>query len=257
MMNSTNMHKHDRLAAFLRAFDLKARVLSGPTDPANLYVAAREVGEGASHIRFNVAGGPPPEGEFAVIVSAGVDFSGELNPLVGTLPDRMDFLLADTPALQGVADLFIGEAQSPRCGTVSVQDRLCEVIIVLVIRRAIAAGAVKAGMLAGLAHPALHRSLVAMHDEPACKWSVERLAQIAGMSRSHFIERFGTVVGETPGAYLTAWRLTLGRKALMSGRSVKQVAYQVGFGSVEAFSRAFSAKYGVPPSSVKKGMGLQ
>lgn len=124
------MHKHDRLAAFLRAFDLKARVLSGPTDSANLYVAAREVGEGASHIRFNVAGGPPPEGEFAVIVSAGVDFSGELNPLVGTLPDRMDFLLADTPALQGVADLFIGEAQSPvvercRCRTGCAKSSLC------------------------------------------------------------------------------------------------------------------------------------
>jgi AraC-like DNA-binding protein len=61
-----------------------------------------------------------------------------------------------------------------------------------------------------------------------------------------------TVVGETPGAYLTSWRLALGRRELRAGRSVKAVAARVGFGSAAAFSRAFSRKYGHPPGIIGK-----
>jgi AraC-like DNA-binding protein len=64
--------------------------------------------------------------------------------------------------------------------------------------------------------------------------------------------QFAAVVGETQGAYLTSWRLSLGRRELRAGRSVKSVALRVGFGSAAAFSRAFSRKYGHPPSIVGK-----
>jgi transcriptional regulator GlxA family with amidase domain len=113
-------------------------------------------------------------------------------------------------------------------------------------------GTVDAGMLAGLAHPRLHVSLVAMHDDPGKNWKAADLASIAQMSRSQFISTFPKTVGQSPIAYLNAWRLSLGRAELGAGRSVKSVAAIVGFGSAAAFSRAYSRKFGSCPSSSKR-----
>lgn len=121
-------------------------------------------------------------------------------------------------------------------------------IVVLAIRKALAVGTVNAGMLAGLAHRELHPCLVAMHEDPVRRWHIGDLANIAGMKRGRFIETFTNTVGQPPAAYLTDWRLALGRTHLRSGRSVKAAAAAVGFGSAEAFSRSFSRKHGYPPS---------
>ncbi|WP_312891169.1 helix-turn-helix domain-containing protein [Rhizobium laguerreae] len=68
------------------------------------------------------------------------------------------------------------------------------------------------------------------------------------MSRSHFMALFRDVVGTTPQAYLTGWRLVIGRRKLSKGATVKTVARQVGFGSAAAFSRAYFRKSGDWPS---------
>jgi transcriptional regulator GlxA family with amidase domain len=92
-----------------------------------------------------------------------------------------------------------------------------------------------------------------MHDDPARAWMVSDLAALAEMSRGHFITRFRDVVGQTPTAYLTGWRLLLGQQALLADASVKAVAYRTGFGSAAAFSRAFSRQFGYPPKTVRGG----
>lgn len=255
MIDSPITHqKHDRLVAFLKAFGLEAEIENNPSsaNPANLFVTVDTAGGSASQIIFQISEGPPPQGNFAFVAAAKVDFGGPANPLVGALPERLTFPLDQYPAMQGLADLFVAEAQISRCGGGVLQSRLCEVIVVLAIRRAIEVGTVNAGLLAGLAHPDLHRSLVAMHDDPAKPWRVESLAEVAGMSRSHFIVQFRATVGQTPGAYLTAWRLALGRRQIEAGHSVKAVAQHVGFGSAAAFSRAFSRKYARAPASFAK-----
>ncbi|WP_245235561.1 helix-turn-helix transcriptional regulator [Mesorhizobium erdmanii] len=96
---------------------------------------------------------------------------------------------------------------------------------------------------------------MAIHDKPALGWRTETLAQLTGMSRSHFMEQFTRTVGKTPAAYVTSWRLTLGRAEIAAGHSVKATARRVGFGSAAAFSRAFSRIYGYPPAEmVTKGL---
>lgn len=159
--------------------------------------------------------------------------------------------MAEMPQLHGLSELIVAESDVNRCGGGTVQTRLCEVIVVLAIRRAIARGTVDAGLLAGLAHPKLHMSLVAIHNDPARKWQIPDLSAIAGMSRAQFIDVFKKTLGVSPGAYLTGWRLALGAATLRSGRSVKSVAATVGFGSAEAFSRAFLRKFGYSPGKCK------
>ncbi|MDE1997273.1 MAG: helix-turn-helix transcriptional regulator, partial [Rhizobiaceae bacterium] len=89
--------------------------------------------------------------------------------------------------------------------------------------------------------------------DPARRWHIRDLAEIAGMKRGRFIEAFSKTIGQPPAAYLTDWRLALGRAQLRSGRSVKAVAAAVGFGSAEAFSRSFTRKHGYPPSQEATG----
>lgn len=241
---------HDRLTAFIKTFQLRAG--GWPMDggeAASLFVLADAAGE-AGHVVFRCRGGAPSM-RSVVLASAGIDFGGASNPLTGALPEELTIALEDAPQLQALATLLAAEHAVARCGGSTVRDRLCEVIVVLAIRRAIAIGTVNAGLLAGLAHAQLCPCLIAMHDEPAREWRVEALAQMAGLSRSGFTTLFAQVVGATPSAYLTRWRLALGHYRLRSGASVKRAAAQVGFGSQAAFSRAFSREYGYAPSAVK------
>jgi len=144
------------------------------------------------------------------------------------------------------------EASEARCGRGAALNRLCEVMMLLILWSAIDRGATGPGLLTGLSHPSLHRALVVMHDTPTRAWSIEDLAAVAGMSRSHFMALFREVVGTTPQAYLTGWRLVLARRKLSKGAKVKTVARQVGFGSAAAFSRAYFRKFGDWPSFGQK-----
>jgi transcriptional regulator GlxA family with amidase domain len=101
--------------------------------------------------------------------------------------------------------------------------------------------------LAGLSDPALARVLVAFHEQPGEVWSLESMAQRAGMSRSAFAVKFKVLVGETPADYLAHWRLTIAQMQLRQGRSVKAIADELGYANASALSRVFAQKIGLSP----------
>ena len=69
------------------------------------------------------------------------------------------------------------------------------------------------------------------------------------MSRSAFIDRFTTLVGMPPIRYLTIWRLQAAKLGLRETRkTIEQLAQEVGYGSGEAFSRAFKREFGLSPA---------
>lgn len=249
MIESPIAAKRDRLAAFFETFDLSVVVVSteAPGATANLVVAG-EAGV-AERVLFHSRGDTLADPD--LLVAAAVDFGGTTNPLVNALPETVDVDLDGRPALQALVEAFVTEGQGNRCGRRVALKRLCELIVLLVLREAIDTAATNPGLLAGLSHPSLHKAIVAIHDEPAKPWSVEQLAEIAGMSRSRFMELFPKVLGTTPAAYLNAWRLTLGQRQLMRGGHVKSVARRVGFGSAAAFSRAYSRMFGHSPMSTR------
>ena len=105
----------------------------------------------------------------------------------------------------------------------------------------------RGGLFAGLGHPRLRLALVAMHEAPAQSWTLEDLAEVAGMSRSVFASSFREAMGTTPGQYLQGWRVGLAQQALRQGRPLKRIADEVGYGSEAALSRAFKAHTGQSP----------
>jgi AraC-like DNA-binding protein len=259
MIENTKINlMHDRLAAFLDVFPLTATaVFDGDRIPgAHIFVLGDSVSVSPQEVVFVTRGkGKISEGASRLLLAAQIDFGGEANPLIGALPDELVFSLEQKPVLRGITDLLVAETALRRCGSVSVQNRLCEILVVMAVRQAISDGTVNAGLLAGLSHPMLYRALIAIHDSPRNMWRVDELAQIAEMSRTQFILQFQKTVGQTPGAYLTNWRLALGNHHLLSGASVKATAHAVGFGSASAFSRAFARSYGFSPTSISKKSG--
>ena len=172
---------------------------------------------------------------------------GAANPIVGALPDVICLPLASIDGADRALALLFDEAFSNNCGRHAVLDRLFEVVLIHVLRHLMETSQVQGGMLAGLSHPRLRKALVAMHEQPGQDWSLETLADIAGMSRSIFAGAFRNAVGCTPGVYLQGWRIRLAQQALRQGRQMKMIAIEVGYGSEAALSRAFKAQCGMTP----------
>ncbi len=199
----------------------------------------------AHHVRMDA-------GQQALLLSAEVRFdAGDSNPLADALPPRVCMPLADMHGSDALLGMLFEEAHARRCGRQALLDRLLEVVIIQVLRTLMENGQIQAGLLAGMGHPRLRHALVAMHEQPAAAWSLQALAERAGMSRSVFAAAFRTVVGSTPGHYLQAWRTRLVQQALRRGHSLKRIAPEVGYASEAALSRAFKAHTGQSPRAWK------
>lgn len=84
--------------------------------------------------------------------------------------------------------------------------------------------------------PALH----AIHTEPATNWTLPALAALCHMSRTSFIQRFQSRVGQSPMRYLAQWRLYLASRLLRhEGATWQQAADAVGYSSGAVLARAF------------------
>jgi len=88
----------------------------------------------------------------------------------------------------------------------------------------------------------------AMHADPARRWTLQSLAERAGMSRTTFAVRFRETVGEAPMEYLTRWRMMLAVDRLVnSDDPVSEIALSLGYESESAFSTAFKRVIGSSP----------
>jgi hypothetical protein len=73
------------------------------------------------------------------------------------------------------------EAFSESPGRQAAIDRLFEYLFVLLIRSAMDAQQVDSGVLLGLSYSRLSGAIEAMHKHPETSWTLEELAQAAGM----------------------------------------------------------------------------
>ena len=80
---------------------------------------------------------------------------------------------------------------------------------------------------------------------------VEDLARVAHLSPYHFHRLYSAVMGETVGELVRRVRLERAVQLMKTvpGRSLGQLALQVGFSSASDFSRSFRRRYGIAPSA--------
>jgi AraC family transcriptional regulator len=86
----------------------------------------------------------------------------------------------------------------------------------------------------------------------AAELSLEEVADIGGVSRYHMTRAFGAATGHSIMRYVRGRRLTEAARALSSGApDILAVALQAGYGSHEAFTRAFRDQFGLTPEEVR------
>lgn len=188
------------------------------------------------------------DGPGADVVCATVQFGESgANPVTASLPDLVQVPLVHMPGVDALLDLMFEEAFHEHPGRQGVLDRLCEVLMVRLLRHCMAHGVTQGGALAGLADAQLGRVLAGLHEHPERSWDLPTMAQLAGMSRARFATRFREVTAQTPADYLAAWRVMTAQRLLARGASIKQVADDVGYGSASALSRAFMRRIGLTP----------
>ena len=190
-----------------------------------------------------------PQEEGAELVCATIEFgAGMLNPLIASLPEPLVLPLDALPELAPTLQLLFSEAFSESPGRQAAMDRLFEYLFVLLIRSAMNAHLVDSGILMGLSDERLGKAIEGMHKHPETSWSLEQLAQRAGMSRARFAAYFHQVVGITPFDYLTNWRLGVAQTMLRKGNSLKLIAAAVGYANATALTRVFTQRIGTSPS---------
>jgi len=170
--------------------------------------------------------------------------------LLGMLPPIVHIRdEAARAALRWSVERMMQELREPGPGSNMMAQHLTQMMLVQALRVHLAEGPdAGVGWLFALADRRMAAAIGAIHDDPAQGWTVEALAERAGMSRSTFALRFKEKVGASPMDYLTRWRMLLaGDRLENSGEPVSVIARALGYESESAFSTAFKRVMGCSP----------
>ncbi|WP_333828253.1 AraC family transcriptional regulator [Pararhodobacter sp.] len=204
-------------------------------DPATALLPGQEIRHGRKE-------GPPDVRQFGGWFTFDAPDAGLL---VSLLP-RMIHIRA-VPRLAQLVQLLGDEAARDEMGRALILERLVDILLIEALRAAPATRA-QPGLLHGLADPRIAAALRGMHGAIEQDWTIPRLAEVAGMSRSAFFARFARTVGLRPMEYLLGWRMAVAKSLLRGGGlTLDEVARRVGYGSASTFSTAFSRHVGTAP----------
>ncbi|GAA0485095.1 AraC family transcriptional regulator [Streptomyces sp. NPDC046215] len=183
---------------------------------------------------------------------------GRPHPLVRQLPEviHLPTRHGRHPELSAAVQLLGAEVENPRLGSSGIVPALIDSLLLYILRAWLddQPAAAAEGWAAALGDTAVAPALAAIHGDPSAQWTVESLADRAGLSRAAFARRFTALVGEPPMAYLTRWRMTTAARLLReSDDPLATVAARTGYGSEFAFAKAFKREYGLAPGGYRRG----
>jgi AraC-like DNA-binding protein len=179
--------------------------------------------------------------------------TNSLRDMMSALPRYIHIRQAEGAGwLDGIVRFLLLEASDAQPGAALMVSRLIDLVVIRTLRSWIHRGPVS-GWFGGLTDPRIASALRAIHERPMQRWSIEALANIAGMSRSSFCERFTALVGRPPLRYHNEHRLTLARDLLTKrGARVGEIGLSIGYESEAAFSRAYKGHFGHSPRTEGK-----
>ena len=223
-----------------RAFTLSTELACEPV-PLEELLAALQSGRTGLH-----------DGESGCFLAGGHFLleGGPANLLLGLLPPivhlRSD---AEKASMRWSLDRMREELRNPQLGGTLVVQQLAYMMLVQALRVHLTESPQDGvGWLYALSDPRMKAAIVCMHSAPGKPWTVNGLAECAGMSRSIFAEKFKQSVGESPMEYLTRWRMLLATDRLTSsGDSIASIASSLGYDSESAFGKAFRRVMGCSP----------
>ncbi|TCB88750.1 AraC family transcriptional regulator [Micromonospora zingiberis] len=146
------------------------------------------------------------------------------------------------------------ETNTNRIGSAFAVRRQTQLMLLDILRAYIEQIHLPAGWLRLLTDDRLRPVLSLMHTRPGERWTVDKLARAAAMSRTSFANHFRSVAGVPPLTYLNTWRMLLAQRSLSdSDAAVGPLGARLGYASESAFSAAFKRHTGESPSHYRRG----
>jgi len=182
--------------------------------------------------------------------------AGNSQPLIESFPEVQIIRHHDieqSQRLKNVMCMLIDEVHNDLIGAKFAVESLAEVFFMYLLRNIINNECIEKGLLAGLSDKQISQALSAFHNNFSQPWSLDALAKEAGLSRTRFVEKFRELVGGTPAAYMTQWRMNWAANQLISSKdSIYNIALSSGYQSDAAFCRVFRQQFDIPPSEYRK-----
>lgn len=190
----------------------------------------------------------PTDPELCELLCASIDLGLIVrSPLAMALPETSIIPLSKLSSISATLNLLFEEAFSEHYGRQTALNKLSEFFLIQIIRYLMNAGKIKDGIFSALLDQRLAKAVNAIHERPEFSWTLETLAEVAGMSRARFAVNFRDKSGMTPLEYLTDWRVSIVKKLVLQGRSISSIAPLVGYQSHAALTRMITKRLGVPP----------
>ena len=229
-----------------RAFRVASDLTLPPIDASTLYPTARPGGI----VSYQGGGDFFSVGAHFALTHNHADILLEVLPPIVHLRKE-----ADKAALRWGLERMKEELLDPQPGGFLVAQHLVQMMFVQALRLHLAEGLRGGiGWLFALADKQMSAAMNSMHDDPAHGWTIQMLAERAGMSRSAFAVKFRETVGASPMEYLTRWRMLLaGDRVVNSSDPISVISLSLGYESEAGFSTAFKRVMGCSPRQYGRG----
>lgn len=190
----------------------------------------------------------------AGFVCGEIELAAPQSPLWRSLPAEIVIRRAEAGEIATrLIGLIISESASPRFGSDSVIERLCDSLFILVVRHCIESNLVRQGVFAAMQDRRLATVLRLIHQEPWHPWTIAEFCTRVGLSKTVLTDKFKKLVGASPVEYLTDWRMQIAAQWLKeSAMTIDRVAERCSYDSVAAFSKAFKRTFGVSPGVYRR-----
>lgn len=97
----------------------------------------------------------------------------------------------------------------------------------------------------------LNRLIDVIDDDLSEDLDIVALARASGVTEYHLRRMFSSLVGMPLSEYIRRRRMTVAAAAVVAGDPLLDIAVRFGYGSTEAFGRAFRAVHGSSPAEVR------
>lgn len=198
-----------------------------------------------------------PTNSQVTLLCGAFEYDSSINhPLLKELPCFIHIRSSEqteTLWLRPILEALAQESRDQGPGSQAVVDRLTEILFVAFLREYISGHPSEHGYLAALNDQKIGKALNLIHGDKASQLSIETLANEIGLTRGAFTQRFSKLLGMSPKAYLSQWRLNQAKTMLQANKSSSfDIALASGYSSEAAFSKAFKAQFGITPGAIRK-----
>ncbi len=178
-------------------------------------------------------------------------------PVLTSLLRPMHVTSRENTQLRNTVELLTAELAQPQIGTTAAVNSIVDLLLIQFVRVWLARHPEEqsGSWLGAMRDPVVRDALARVHARPEHPWTTESLAAATAVSRTTLSRHFRSALGQTPGAYVTQWRMDLASVRLRdTDEPVESISGAVGYASPHAFSRAFRRARGMPPGVYRSRM---